>query len=58
MQKTADLNRYIELYKDFLHPNPNINSQAISLLRKDFRCKFKDDLINNLKERDIEIKNN
>ena len=44
--------KYIDLYQDFLHPNPNINSQAIFLLRKDFREEFMTNLLDNLKEKD------
>ena len=29
-----DINKYTELYQDFLHPNPNINYQAFLILRK------------------------
>ena len=49
-------NKYIDLYKDFLHPNPNINSQAILILRKEFRDKFMKDLLNNLKDQDLMIR--
>ena len=52
MIKSLDFNRYNQLYKDFLHPNPNINSQAISALRKDFRSLFVKNLLINLKEED------
>tara|TARA_Y100001968_G_scaffold219028_1_gene201690 strand:- start:114 stop:710 length:597 start_codon:yes stop_codon:yes gene_type:complete len=53
MTKSKDLNNYIDLYRDFLHPNPNINSKAIFSLRKDFRDEFLKDLLNNLKKEDI-----
>ena len=49
-------NKYIQLYQDFLHPNPNINSQAISLLRKEFREEFMKNLLTNLKEEDLVIR--
>ena len=56
MINSIDLNKYIELYQDFLHPNPNINSQAIFLLRKEFRIKFMNNLLINLKEEDLVIR--
>ena len=56
MINSIDLNKYLELYKDFLHPNPNINSQAIFLLRKEFRIKFMNNLLINLKEEDLVIR--
>jgi len=56
MSDSLDLNKYIELYQDFLHPNPNINSQATLLLRKEFRIKFKNNLLSNLKEEDLFIR--
>ena len=56
MINSIDLNKYLELYKDFLHPNPNINSQAIFLLRKEFRIKFMNNLLINLKEGDLVIR--
>ena len=49
-------NKYIQLYKDFLHPNPNINSQAILPLRGEFRVEFMNNLLTNLKEEDIVIR--
>ena len=51
-----DLNKYSELYQDFLHPNPNISSQAFLKLRKQFENKFMDNLLANLKEEDIFIR--
>ena len=51
-----DSNKYIELYQDFLHPNPNISSQAILNLRKEFEDKFMDNLLANLKEEDTFIR--
>jgi len=51
-----DINKYLELYQDFLHPNPNINSQATFLLRKEFRIKFMNNLLINLKEEDLVIR--
>ncbi len=56
MINSADINEYIDLYKDFLHPNPNINSQAIFLLRKDFRVEFLNNLLTNLKGEDVVIR--
>ena len=56
MIESKDSNKYIQLYKDFLHPNPNINSKAISLLRREFRVKFMNSLLTNLKEEDLEIR--
>ena len=53
MTKSKDLNKYIDLYRDFLHPNPNINSKAIFCLRKDFSDEFLKDLLTNLKKEDI-----
>ena len=56
MINTLDINKYIELYQDFLHPNPNINSQAFLILRKEFEVKFMNNLIENLKEEDLVIR--
>ena len=56
MINTIDLKKYIELYQDFLHPNPNINSQAFLILRKEFEVKFMNKLIANLKEEDLFIR--
>ena len=56
MSNSTDLNKYRELYKDFLHPNPNINFQAFFILRKEFEVKFMDNLLENLKEEDILIR--
>ena len=56
MSNTLAVNKYIELYKDFLHPNPNINSQAFLILRKEFAVKFMDDLLANLKKEDLLIR--
>ena len=53
MVNSLDLNKYIELYRDFLHPNPNINSQAFLILRKEFEVKFMNNLLANLKEEDL-----
>ncbi len=53
MIKSLDLNKYIELYRDFLHPNPNINSQAFLILRKEFEVIFMNNLLANLKEEDL-----
>ena len=56
MINNLDLNKYIELYQDFLHPNPHINSQAFLILRKEFEVKFMNKLIANLKEEDLVIR--
>ena len=56
MTNSIDLNKYIELYRDFLHPNPNINSQAFLILRKEFEVKFMNNLLANLKEEDLFIR--
>ena len=56
MIDSIDKQKYIELYRDFLHPNPRINFQAIFLLRKEFRVKFKKNLLSNLKEEDLIIR--
>ncbi len=53
MINSLDLNKYIELYRDFLHPNPNINSQAFLILRKEYEVKFMNNLLANLKEEDL-----
>ena len=56
MINSIDSNKYIELYQDFLHPNPNINSQAFLTLKKEFEVKFMDNLLTNLKEDDLYIR--
>ena len=56
MINSLDLNKYTELYQDFLHPNPNINSQAFLILRKEFEVKFMNNLLANLKEEDLFIR--
>ena len=56
MSISVDLNKYKELYEDFLHPNPNINSQAFLILRKEFEIKFMDTLLANLNEEDLFIR--
>ncbi len=56
MINSLDLNKYIELYQDFLHPNPNINFQAFVILRKEYEVKFMDNLLANLKEEDLFIR--
>ena len=53
MIKSINFKKYIKLYQDFLHPNPNINSKAIFLLKKDFRVEFMKDLLHNLREENI-----
>ena len=56
MTNYYDLSKYIELYQDFLHPNPNISSQAFLNLRKEFEVKFMNNLLANLKEEDTFIR--
>ena len=56
MSNSLDLNKYIEVYQDFLHPNPNINSQAFLILRKEFEVEFMNNLLDNLKEEDLFIR--
>ena len=56
MINSLDLNKYTELYQDFLHPNPNINSQAFLILKKEFEVKFMNNLLANLKEEDLFIR--
>ena len=56
MINSLDLNKYIELYQDFLHPNPNINFQAFLILRKEFEVEFMNNLLDNLKEEDLYIR--
>ena len=56
MKSSLDSNSYNELYKDFLHPNPNINYKAFLKLRREFEVEFMDNLIANLKEKDIFIR--
>ena len=56
MISSSDLNKYTELYQDFLHPNPHINSQAFLILRKDFELKFLNNLLANLNEEDLFIR--
>ena len=56
MTNYYDLSKYIELYQDFLHPNPNISSPAFLNLRKEFEVKFMNNLLANLKEEDTFIR--
>ena len=56
MVNCKDSNKYMQLYQDFLHPNPNINSQAIFILRREFRVDFMKNLLVNLKEEDIVLR--
>ena len=56
MTNSLDLKKYIELYQDFLHPNPKINSQAFLILRKEYEVKFMNNLLANLKEEDVFIR--
>ncbi|MBW3041365.1 glycosyltransferase [Prochlorococcus marinus] len=56
MINSLDINKYIKLYQDFLHPNPNINSKAFLILRKEFEVKFMNKLLANLNEKDLFIR--
>ncbi len=56
MINDLDLNNYVEIYQDFLHPNPKINSQAFCILREEFEGKFMNNLLANLKEEDTFIR--
>ena len=56
MINSLELKKYIELYQDFLHPNPNINSQAVLILRKEYEVEFMNNLLANLKEEDVLIR--
>ena len=56
MNDSLDLSKYIKIYQDFLHPNPNINSQAFLILKKEFEVKFMNNLLANLKEEDLFIR--
>ena len=56
MSNSLDFNKYLELYQDFLHPNPNINSQAFLILRKEFEVEFMDNLLDNLNDEDLLIR--
>ena len=56
MGNSLYLNRYLKLYQEFLHPNPNINSQALLILRKEFGVRFMENLLSNLKEDDLFIR--
>ena len=58
MSNDQYLKKYIQLYEDFLHPNPNINSKAIFLLKKEFRLQFMTQLLTNLEEEDLLIEEN
>ena len=46
-------NSYQKLYQDFLHPNPNINNQAVTKLKQEFPLQFMRMLLNNLNHEDI-----
>ena len=56
MSNSLKLNNYKELYKDFLHPNPHINSRAFLILKNDFNIKFMNNLLANLNEENLFIK--
>ncbi len=49
-------NSYQKLYQDFLHPNPNINNQAVSKLKHEFPSQFMRMLLNNLNNEDIVLR--
>ena len=53
---SSSRNRYQELYKDFLHPNPNINNQAVSKLKHEFPSQFMRVLLDNLNNEDIVLR--
>ena len=53
---SLDINKYTELYQDFLHPNPNINYHAFLILRKEFEVTFISNLLANLNVEDIYIR--
>ena len=50
------MNSYQSLYQDFLHPNPNINNQAVSKLRHEFPLRFMQRLLNNLNNDDMALR--
>ena len=56
MNNSKDFNRYIELYQNFLNPNPNITYKTIIILKREFRVTFMNNLLNNLKEKDLTIR--
>tara|TARA_Y100001968_G_scaffold332213_1_gene389517 strand:+ start:188 stop:784 length:597 start_codon:yes stop_codon:yes gene_type:complete len=56
MSSSLEINKYRDIYQDFLNPNPHIHSKAISILRKDFEVKFLDNLLTNLEEEDLFIR--
>ena len=56
MINSLELSKYIELYQDFLHPNPNINSQAFLILREEFEFEFMANLLANLNDEDLLIR--
>ena len=56
MINSSDLIRYKELYQQYLHPNPNINSQAFLVLREKFEDLFTNNLLANLEEEDLFIR--
>ena len=56
MINNLELNKYKELYQDFLHPNPNINSKAFLILKKEFEFEFMENLLANLKEEDLFVR--
>ena len=56
MSNSKKLKKYIELYQDFLHPNPNINSKATFILKKEFKVQFMNNLLTNLEEGDLFIR--
>ena len=53
MINSLELSKYNELYQDFLHPNPHINSKAFLILRNEFEVEFMNNLLANLKEEDL-----
>ena len=47
---------YQKLYQDFLHPNPNINNQAVYILKHEFPLQFMQTLLKNLNNEDIVLR--
>tara|TARA_Y100001968_G_C19191180_1_gene635243 strand:- start:151 stop:732 length:582 start_codon:yes stop_codon:yes gene_type:complete len=56
MNRKYEGNKYLRIYNDFLHPNPNINAKAVEILKKDFASEFMNTLLKNLEEEDIALR--
>ena len=56
MNTSFETNKYRKIYNDFLHPNPNINSKAAFCMREEFSSEFMIDLLNNLKNEDVQLR--